>query len=169
LENVIDGAVITFVNITQRKQVETSWVNAKELCEGIMETVRESLLVLDEDLRVVLANAAYYRTFGASQEETIGQLLIDLGNGQWSIPQLHRLLQETQIENASFQSLEIVLDFDKSGRRNLQLNARRVCLEGDGGARILLAIEDKTGGTEAPVPAETAGRETDSVDRGNGS
>jgi two-component system CheB/CheR fusion protein len=168
LENVIDGAVITFVNITQRKRIEASWLNAQELCVGIMETVRESLLVLDEDLRVVLANAAYYRTFGAAQEETIGHLLVDLGNGQWNIPQLHRLLQDIQIENASFQSLQIVLDFDKSGRRNIQIKAGRVGRKGDGGERILLAIEDKTGGTEAPVPAETAARETASVDRGNG-
>lgn len=152
LENVIEGAVITFVNVTQHKRIETSWLNAKELSDGIVATVRESLLVLDEDLRIVQANAAFYRTFGVSKEKTIGQRLSDLGNGQWNIPRLHQLLQEIRLENTGFEDFKVVHDFDEIGRRFMQLNARRICLKGDVGERILLAIEDKTDDEDVLVP-----------------
>ncbi|MFO8070894.1 MAG: chemotaxis protein CheB [Polyangia bacterium] len=169
LENVIDGAVITFTNVTKHKRIETSWLNAKDLADGIVATVREPLLVLDEDLRILQANAAFYRTFGMSKEETVGHLLIDLGDGQWNIPQLRQLLREILLENTSFEDFEVVHDFDGIGRRTMQLNARRICFDGNEGERILLAIEDKTDGADAPAPVETAGRKTDGVDRGNGS
>ncbi len=168
LENVIEGAVITFVNVTEHKRIETSWLNAMELSDGIVATVRESLLVLDESLRVVQANATFCRTFGVSKEETIGHLLIDLGNGQWNIPQLRQLLQEILLKNTCFENFEVVHDFGEIGRRTMQLNARRICLKGDDGERILLAIEDKTDGKDAPAPAKTATRKTDGVDWGNG-
>jgi len=169
LENVIEGAVITFVNVTQHKQIETSWLNAKELADGIVATIREPLLVLDDELRVVQANTAFYRAFGASKEQTVGHLLMELGNGQWNVPRLRQLLHEIHLENASFEDFEVVHDFDIIGRRTMRLNARRICLKGAEGVRILLAIEDKTDGEDAPAPAEIAGRRTDSVDGESGS
>jgi two-component system CheB/CheR fusion protein len=154
LENVIEGAVITFVNVTKHKRIETCWLNAKELSDGIVATVRESLLVLDEDLRVVQANPAFYRAFRVSKEQTVGQLLAELGNGQWDIPRLGHLLEQILIEDTSIEDFEVVHDFNEIGRRTMQLNARRICLNNGEGERILLAIEDKTDRERTMVPNE---------------
>jgi two-component system CheB/CheR fusion protein len=161
LENVIEGAVITFVNVTQHKRIETSWLNAKELSDGIVETVRESLLVLNEDLRVVQANPAFYRAFRVSKEQTIGNLLAELGNGQWQIPRLGQLLKKILLEDTSFEDFEVVHDFSEIGRRKMLLNARRICLKNDQGERILLAIEDKADGDDSPISKDAANRKAD--------
>ena len=65
---------------------------AKDAAEQIVETVRESLLVLTPDFRVQSANPAFYQLFQVRPAETIGQRIYQLGNGQWDIPALHTLL-----------------------------------------------------------------------------
>jgi PAS domain-containing protein len=62
--------------------------------DSIVDTVREPLLVLDADLRVLRANRSFYRAFRVAPEETVGRLVYELGNRQWDIPALRRLLEE---------------------------------------------------------------------------
>ena len=62
--------------------------------ESIVDTVREPLLVLDCTLHVRTASQSFYRTFGVSAEQTIGKFVYDLGDGQWDIPELRRLLKK---------------------------------------------------------------------------
>jgi len=57
-----------------------------EFAESIINTVREPLVVLDQDLRVVSASRSFYKVFKVKPEETVGQLIYDLGNKQWDIP-----------------------------------------------------------------------------------
>ena len=68
--------------------------DTKEYAENIVETVREPLLVLDSELKILTANRNFYDTFKVSSEETIGHFIYDLGNRQWDIPQLRVLLEE---------------------------------------------------------------------------
>ncbi|HEY9420032.1 MAG TPA: ATP-binding protein, partial [Thermoanaerobaculia bacterium] len=110
----------------------------------IVETVRKPLLVLDERLRVRTANKAFYRTFQVGREETHGASLFSLGNGQWDIPALRRMLEEILPQQTQFEDFEVDHEFPEVGRRVMLLNAR--CLY-SGGARlqmILLAFEDVT-------------------------
>lgn len=79
---------------------------ARGLAEGIVATIREPLLVLDPELRVLVANQAFYRVFQTMPGETEGRLLYDLGNRQWDIPALRRLLQEILPHNTSFDDFE---------------------------------------------------------------
>ena len=92
VEERIAGAVITFQDIDPLKRGLQASEEAREYAEALIETVREPLAVLDADLRVQRATAAFYETFLVSREETEGRHLYDLGNGQWNQPRLRELL-----------------------------------------------------------------------------
>lgn len=109
-----------------------------------METVREPLIVLDGDLRVETANRSFYRIFQTSPEETEGRLIYELGNQQWEIPGLRKLLDEILPKSTSFKDFKVEHDFPAIGRRILLLNARRIAQSGNGKQMILLAMEDVT-------------------------
>jgi PAS domain-containing protein len=81
-------------DITDRKRREAILQEIQSFAEAIVETVREPLLVLDQDLHVMMANESFLRTFRASKVETEGHLLYELGNGQWDIAELRRLLED---------------------------------------------------------------------------
>jgi PAS domain S-box-containing protein len=111
--------------------------------DAIVETVREPLLVLDADLHVKLADRAFYQTFKVPPEQTLGRLIYELGDGQWDIPALRKLLEELLPTSSEFNDYQVEHDFPEVGRRTMLLNARR--LHDDGKTNlILLAIEDIT-------------------------
>jgi two-component system, chemotaxis family, CheB/CheR fusion protein len=142
LDNVIEGAVITFVDISGRKRMEDALRAARAMAEAIVDTVREPLLVLNESWRVVSANRAFYRCFQVNPSDTLNQPLFELGDGQWDIPALRRLLLEIQSTGATFDDYEVSHDFPGIGVRTMRLNARRIDPGDDRGSLILLAIED---------------------------
>ena len=110
----------------------------------ILGSVREPLLVLDSDLKVVKANESFYRTFEARSENTEGIVIFDLGNGQWDIPGLRKLLEEILPRNSRFHDYEVEHTFDTIGPKIMHLNARRIYKKGNRKQLILLAIEDVT-------------------------
>jgi len=125
---------------TERKKAEQIAKEARKYAEDIVETVRESLIILDTDLRVVLANPSFYQTFKASPKETVGCFLYDLGNGQWDIPKLRQLLEDILTKKTTIDDCEIEHRFETIGQKTMLLNARRL-----GSVQmILLAIEDIT-------------------------
>ena len=138
------------IEIDEKQRAGTSKRPAEELkdmqrySESIVETVREPLVVLDEELRVKKANRAFYQTFSVTRDETEGRPLFRLGNGQWDIPALRGLLEHILPENTAFEDFEVEHDFPSVGRRVMLLNARRVYREDEGAREILLAIEDIT-------------------------
>lgn len=135
-----DAAVATSGTDAQRAEA----LRVEAFQAGIVETVREAMLVLDGQLRVVSANRAFYRLFRVSREETEGRSVFSLGNGQWNIPRLRELLLEILPRQRSFDDLRVEHAFPTIGRRTLLLNARRVEVDGARRASILLAMEDIT-------------------------
>jgi len=112
--------------------------------ENILGSVREPLLVLDPDLKVVKANDSFYRTFKSEPRETEGMLIYDLGDGQWDIPRLRELLEDILPQNSAFNDFAVEHDFNAMGRKVMHLNARRIYEKTDQTQLILLAIEDVT-------------------------
>ena len=94
LDNKIDGVVAIFVDVTERKKAQQIIEEARAYAENIVETMRESLIVLDTELKVISANRSFYQTFKVAPEETKGRFIYDLGNRQWDIPKLRQLLEE---------------------------------------------------------------------------
>tara|TARA_R110002167_G_scaffold166688_1_gene363747 strand:- start:105 stop:1547 length:1443 start_codon:yes stop_codon:yes gene_type:complete len=116
----------------------------RQLSEGIVDTLREPLLVLDGQLRVIGASRAFYRTFQVEAEQTIGEQLVGLGDGQWANAELIRLLTEIIPEHTIVEDFEIDHDFPNIGRRLILLNARKIFQEGNNTKTLLLAMEDIT-------------------------
>jgi PAS domain S-box-containing protein len=117
---------------------------AREYAESLIETVREPLIVLDADLRVQRATAAFYENFLVSREETEGRQLYDLGNGQWNKPRLRELLGCALFNNEPFHDFEVEHEFPHIGRRTMRLNARRIPRRDPRQRLALLAITDVT-------------------------
>ena len=115
-----------------------------EFAESIINTVREPLISLDLDLRVVTANRSFYEFFKVKPEETVGQLIYDLGNKQWDIPRLRELLETILPQQTSFDGYEVEHNFVTIGRRTMLLNARQIQRVSGEEEIILLAIEDIT-------------------------
>ena len=115
-----------------------------EFAVNIINTVREPLIALDQDLRVVAANRSFYKVFQVKPEETVGQLIYDLGNKQWDIPKLRELLENILPEQTTFDNYEVEHDFATIGRRTMLLNARQIDQAWGKKRIILLAIEDIT-------------------------
>jgi two-component system CheB/CheR fusion protein len=143
-ENVINGVVITLIDITAQKRAQIEMCDTLVFSDNILETVRESLLVLDSDLRVISANESFYKSFKVTKQETEGTLIYKLGNNQWDIPKLRKLLERILPKNTQFNDFEVEHDFLGIGRREMLLNARRIMQKGKGTEMILLAIEDVT-------------------------
>jgi two-component system CheB/CheR fusion protein len=141
-DNLIDGLVMTFVNINRGKQAEEAAQQARAYAESVVATMREPLLVLDEGLRVVSANPSFYRTFARSAKEVERELIYELNEGQWDIPGLRRLLEDVLPKNSAFEDFEVEHDFPGLGRKALVLNARRLEQESGRPGMILLAIEE---------------------------
>lgn len=115
-----------------------------QIFEGIVETIREPLLVLDRDLRVVTVSRSFYEFFKVKPEETVGQFIYDLGDKQWDISKLRELLETILPLQTAFDNYEVEHDFVTIGRRTLLLNARQIEREVGKERIILLAIEDIT-------------------------
>lgn len=111
---------------------------------SIVDTVREPILILDRDLRVITANLSFYRMFRVKPQEVEGILLYELGSGQWDIPALKTLLNEILPRHNFFRDFEVTHLFPRIGRKTMLLNARSVGSQEDQPERILLAIEDVT-------------------------
>ncbi|MFW6052886.1 MAG: PAS domain-containing protein [Desulfosalsimonas sp.] len=111
---------------------------------SILGSIREPLIVLDQDLKVVTANNAFSHTFGVSPDEAEGVLIYDLGGRQWDIPGLRQLLEDILPQNNSFHDFEVEHDFETIGRKIMHLNARRINGWDSQTQLILLAIEDVT-------------------------
>jgi len=117
---------------------------AYEYAEAVFATIREAVIVLDQDLRVKSANRAFYKIFNAKEENTEGMLIFELGNRQWDIPKLHTLLEDTIQTVPQVHAYEIEHEFPQIGKKIMLLNARRVVQKIHRQQLILLAIEDIT-------------------------
>jgi two-component sensor histidine kinase len=126
-----------------RKQF-TAIEDAFALAQAIVDTVREPLLVFDNDLRVIAASRSFYSVFKVSPQETQGRLLHELGDGQWNIPKLRLLLEQIIPEQGVMEDYEVEHEFPGIGHRTMRLNARQVFYEGGADTTILLGIEDVT-------------------------
>ncbi|MBU1714667.1 MAG: PAS domain S-box protein [Proteobacteria bacterium] len=150
--------LLAIEDITERKAIEAGLETtrkelavvkkiadaAHEFADSVINTVREPLISLDQDLRVVTVNRSFYEFFQVKPEETVGQLIYDLGNKQWDIPKLRELLETILPQKTSFDNYEVEHDFATIGRRVMLLNARQIEQVWGKERIILLAIEDIT-------------------------
>ena len=127
------------------KADELGDVDGRALAQAIVDTTREPLVVLDgADMRVITASRSFYSTFQTTAKETNGRPLHELGEGQWDIPILRKLLGAVVPEDTTVEDYEVEQEFPKIGRRTMLLNARKVFYKKNGATTLLLAFEDVT-------------------------
>jgi len=101
---------------------EESWTYIKT----VVDVLREPVLILDKDFKVLAANEAFYRLFQVEPKETEGKIIYKLGNGQWNIPALRKLLEDILPKNTFFKGFEVEHEFPSIGHRTIILNARHI-------------------------------------------
>ena len=144
--------------IAELKRAEQTFEKVQIYTKSILETIREPLIVLTPDLKVISANHSFYETFQVLPKETEGRFIFDIGNHQWDIPALRELLEEIIPKNTHFNNFEVDHEFQTIGRKRMLLNARRIYRKGKGTDMILLALEDITDqkqSEEALIDSET--------------
>jgi hypothetical protein len=132
----------------------------------VVDVVREPVLILDQDLRVMAANDAFYAAFHVKLKDTEDKIVYQLGDGQWNIPALKKLLEDILPKNTFFKGFEVAHDFPAIGRKIMILNARQIHLAADATPAhlppiIMLAIEDVT---EMMAVAETLASHTNQLE-----
>ncbi len=125
LDNKLDGAVLMLVDINILKQHEEEIRAARDFAHAIIDSV-PPLLILTADLRVQTANTSFYQSFNVKPAETEHQLVYELGNGQWNIPALRKVLEELLPQKKWVYDYEVTHDFETIGERTMLLNARQV-------------------------------------------
>ena len=143
-DHQLTGVVLVFRDLTKERAAEAAIQDAREYAENIVETMREPLLVLNYDLKILTANPSFYNTFKVTPEKTIGNFIYDLGDRQWDIPKLRVLIEDILPNATVFNNYEVDHDFPGIGRKFILLNAREIVREGIGSRIILLAMEDIT-------------------------
>lgn len=148
--NFIDGLVITFSDINKLKKAseDDNILNreiqtAREFSEDIIDTIREPLLILDKDLRVLSANRSFYKMFNTVREQTADRFIYELDDKNWDLPRLRELLEQIIPKNNLFEDYEVEYNSEKAGRKKLLLNARQVFHGEKETKLILLAIESQ--------------------------
>ena len=144
IDNRIDGALVTLEDINDLKLGMLRIKEARDYAEAIVETVREPLIVLSKDLRVVTANQAYYRNFGVTPDAMENKSFYELQNGLWNIPRLRELLEEILAKNSVLNDFEVAYEAAGVDPRILLVNARTVISKDPDAHLILLAIDDVT-------------------------
>src|ERR1019366_9324558 len=147
-----DGAVLMFLDIDAAKR-------GLDFAEAIVETVREPLVILNQNLQVIKANKSFYATFHAVPGETEERLIYDLGNGQWNIPKLRELLENILPAHSTFRDFEVTHEFEHVGKKVMLLNASEIFNPNAQARTILLAIEDATERKQAEEALRTTNAE----------
>ena len=141
LDNIIDGVVLTFTDISVRVSAVMAQQQALTLADSIINTIREPFLVLDSNLKVISASPSFYREFQVTAETTLGQRIYNLGNHQWDIPALRELLETVLPNNQTFAGYQVAHDFPGIGHRKLVLDARYIAGKTGAPHLILLSME----------------------------
>jgi two-component system, chemotaxis family, CheB/CheR fusion protein len=143
-KNVIDGVLITFTNITKRKKETTNALDAFEFADSIVQSVRDPLLVLDQEMHVILANQSFYNNFKVEPQKTINHTIYDLGNKQWNLPSLKKLLSDILPKKTEVNNYIVEENFPNIGTRKILLNARQIYQKGIETYMILVTLQDIT-------------------------
>ncbi|MBF0217544.1 MAG: PAS domain-containing protein [Candidatus Omnitrophica bacterium] len=144
VDNRIDGAVIAVIDIDDTKRSREEVQGVLDYNQAIIETMREPMVVLDKDMRVVSANKSFYDAFKVREYDVKDRLFYQLGGREWENPELRKLLVEGLASKGYFNDFEMTFDFPGIGNKTMILNGRNIKLHGKESSLILLAMEDIT-------------------------
>jgi PAS domain S-box-containing protein len=141
----LDGSILLAIeDVSEERAARAESKNTWRLTQSIVDTIRDPLVVLEDDMTIVTASKAFLTMFGITEAATRGRRLAELGQHQWDVPALRHLMEKVLPENKPIESFEIEDDFPGLGRRVFNLNARKISQPGNHAHRMLLVFEDIT-------------------------
>jgi two-component system CheB/CheR fusion protein len=138
----LDGALVTLVNIDTSKRAAELMLNVSAYAEKMLPAILHPLIMLDEQKRVIWANAAFFAMFQVDAASTIGNLFHNLGTGQWAHPKLRDRIDDVFRTGQAFHDFLIEHAFESIGQRQVKLSGSRVQAVDDGASVALLSIVD---------------------------
>jgi two-component system CheB/CheR fusion protein len=162
----IEGVVITFADISEVKAAEREIQAARAYSDSIIDTIRQPLVVLNDELRVVSANRSFHRTFAVEPEEIAGKPLATVAGNHSGASGLRTFLERVQVEPSHVEDYETEVELPALGRRLLLLNARKLREGPLGERKILLSIDDITDRRRAAEALGAAKREAEQANLG---
>ncbi len=144
LDGRTDGTVVSAADIDAIKTSQQAVAEARDFAQGIVDSVREWLIVLDEEFRVRSANRALLRALVTTPERLIGRLVFEIGGKSWDVPALRELLDEAGRETGAIHDIQIEVDVPSVGKRIVAVHAHRIEHGGERTHTILLALDDVT-------------------------
>lgn len=173
LEEIVQERTIEIENknlllsleVEERKILEETSQNALSFAENIINTVPEHLIVLDQELKVIMASLSFYKAFKLEARTAVGQLIYDIGDKKWDIPKLRELLETILPQKAAQDNYEIEQDFPDIGKRIMVLNARQIKKVAGKEMAILLAFKDITERKELEVALQKAKESAEAANR----
>ncbi len=141
-DNRIEGAVLTLIDIDQIRRTQLEADAARDFAESVVESIQTPLLVLRGDLKIRMANPAFYKSYGLQRAEIEDRFLFEIGGGQWNLPEIRVVLEQLSSRRKAFEELEIEKEFPVSGKRYLRISAH--CIQPGDENQILVALEDVT-------------------------
>lgn len=145
MDNRIDGAVVAYIDVDRLKRSLEETKQAQEYAEAIISAIPHPLLVLDRAQRVVSASRSYMSMFDVTEKDTVGNLVHQLGNGQWARPELRAKLEATTSQGTEFSDVVVTHDFPQIGKKTLIVSGRQVPSTRDSEPMVLMEIEEVTG------------------------
>ena len=140
-----DGVILLAIeDVSEERAATHESERNRLLTQSIVDSIRDPLVVLEDDMTIVTASAAFLRMFGITKAELQGRPLSRLGQHQWDVPMLRGLMEKVLPDNKTMENFEIEDNFPGLGRRVFNLNARKISRPGNHSERILLVFEDIT-------------------------
>lgn len=125
----IEGAVLAMIDIDQIQRARNLANAAREFSESLIESIQTPLLVLNRELRVLIANRMFLMVYGLRLHEIQNRSLQTLGSNQWDLPALHATLGRVACGESLSEDIE--LEQELAGnlpglKRIVLVNVRRV-------------------------------------------
>jgi PAS domain S-box-containing protein len=151
IDMALDGVRLGRARDAAETEIKRTWL----LTQGIVDTIRDALVVLEDDMTIVTANRAFLKLFGITEAQVRGRRISELGQHQWDVPALRHLMEKVLPESTTLEGFEIEDDFPGLGRRVFSLNARKIFRPGNNVHRLLLVFEDITERKQRERDAQT--------------
>ena len=140
-----DGFILLAIeDVSEERAARRESKRNSHLVQSIVDTIRDPLVVVENDMTIVTASKAFLTMFGITQAETYGRRVAELGQHQWDVPALRIVMEKVLPENKPFENFEIEEIFPGLGRRVFNLNGRKISQPGNHAHRVLLVFEDIT-------------------------
>ncbi|HVJ37905.1 MAG TPA: ATP-binding protein [Stenotrophomonas sp.] len=138
------GTVIWLLQRQTRHRLvaEQASTRAAARASTVLQTVREPIVLLDGEQRLVLYNTAFAELYGLAEEDARGAPLDSIGGGAWTDPTIRQRLADILLRGRELWDFEHEQHAADGVVRTMLLNARRMPLPDQDDEVVLMTVSD---------------------------